>query len=214
MSVRQKVDAFFATYPLRKYEKNQTIIQAGEDPGHIFYILKGQVRQYDISPSGNKVVVNVFKAPAFMPVSWAINKTPNEYFFEAADDVSVRVASPDDVVSFLKNNPDVMFDLLARVYLGADGLLRRVAHQMGGDARSRLIFELIVASKRFGEPLTTGEVVLKFSESELGANAGLSRETVSRELNNLKKENLLRIERQKIVIPNLQKLEDNLGSEL
>ena len=49
---------------------------------------------------------------------------------------------------------------------------RRMAHLMGGTARSRLLFELINEAKRFGGRDKTGSYVLKMSESELGARSG------------------------------------------
>jgi len=138
--VANKIERFFSNYPLKHYRKGELLILADEDPKHIFHLTTGQVREYDISEKGDEIVVNVFKPPAFFPMSWAINKTPNRYFFEAAADVTARLAPPDEALAFLKTNPDVMFDLLSRLYIGSNGLLRRMAHLMGGSARSRLIF--------------------------------------------------------------------------
>jgi CRP-like cAMP-binding protein len=213
-SVAQKVEAFFGQYRPRTYRKGQILIHAGDEPEHIYNIVSGQVRQYDISYRGDEVVVNVFKAPAFFPMSWALNRTPNVYFFEAATDVELRLAPPDETVEFLRQNPDVLLDLLSRVYKGTDGLLRRMAHLMGGSAKSRLLFELIIGVKRFGEQGRDGAWFVAMHESDLATLAGMSRETVSREMRKLKESGLVKVTHQGVTIDNLAVLEAELGSGL
>jgi CRP-like cAMP-binding protein len=172
------------------------------------------VREYDISYQGDEVVVNVFKSPAFFPMSWAVAKTPNRYFFDAGSKVSVHQAPPEEAAGFIKANPDVMMDLLTRLYIGVDGMQRRMAHLMGGSAKSRLLFELIIECKRFGKPQTAGAYLININETEIGARAGLSRETVSRAMKELKKLNLIFVNKQGIVLKNLEALELKLGPDL
>lgn len=212
--IRQKIEAFFEGYTTEQFKKGHVLVQADEPLQHIYYLVSGQVIQYDISNKGVKVIVNVFKPGAFFPMSWAINQTPNNYFLETAADSKVKLAPPEAVVNFLKSNPDVTFDLVARVYSGTDGLLRRMAHLMGGSASTRLMFELIVASRRFGRPSLASSILISLHEEELANRAGLTRETVSRELIKLKKLGLVEVDRHHIRITNLAALEELLGDHL
>ena len=212
--VAQKIENFFGHYRLRHFNKGYILIYADNDPPGVFHLISGQVRQYDISSSGSEVVVNVFKPPAFFPMSWAINKTSNQYFFQASTDVSLRMAPVNDAVEFLKTNPDVMFDLLSRVYSGTDGLLRRMAHLMGSNASTRLLYELLIVCRRFGQPQPDGTYLVLISEEELARRAGLTRETISRELGKIKKMDLASVSRKGFSIKNLEKIEEQLGSNL
>jgi CRP/FNR family transcriptional regulator len=212
--VSAKVAAFFGKYPLKEFAKGEILILADENPKYIYYLIEGHVREYDISYRGDQVVVNVFKPQAFFPMSWAIAKTPNRYFFDAGEKVVVRMAPPEEVMEFAKSNPDVVLDLLTRLYSGIDGMRRRMAHLMGGSAKSRLLFELIIECRRFGKQQKDGSFLININESEIGARAGLSRETVSREMNNLKKRNLISVGRQGIILKDLDALEQNLGPDL
>lgn len=213
-SVELKVRRFFGRYPLRQCPKGQILIHAGVEPAGVFYLAEGTVRQYDISPSGVEIVVNVFQPPAYFSMSWAINKTPVRYFFETASQVSYRQAPAGETVAFIKANPDVMFDLLSRVYSGTDGLLRRTAHLMSSGARKRLLFELINTTRRFGHPYDTAAYSLEIQESDLAKLAGLARETVSRELQKLKKAGLVQIRRNNLLVKDLKALEKLLGDNL
>lgn len=210
--VAKKVEAFFATYPLGYINKGKVLIKAGHDPDGVYYLVGGQVRQYDISSRGDELVVNMFKPPAFFPMSWAINKTPNKYFFEAYTRVVVRRAPAQDVVDFLHTNPDVTFDLLARVYRGADGLLGRVAYLMDNSALNRLLYELIISCERFGKPQQDGSTTIAISETELASRIGLTRETVNRDMRALKADGLVVVSQAGITVPSVQKLRDKLES--
>lgn len=208
--VTQKIESFFNSYRLRKYAKGQVLILNGEDTNYIYYLVSGKVKQYDVSYRGDEVILNVFKPPAFFPMSIAINKAPNPYIYEAESDIEIRQAPADEVVAFIKANPDVMFDLLSRLYRGVDGMLGRMAQLMANSAKSRLMYELALEANRFGEK-KHDTYVLAINEKELGARSGLSRETVSREMHKLIAEKLVEFKGKQLVINNLPALEKKLS---
>lgn len=212
--VASKVESFFANYRARSYPKGQILIMSGDETGYVYYLLSGSVKQYDVTYRGEEVILNIFKPPAFFPMSLAINKVANPYIYEADSPVQLRLAPANEVVAFIKDNPDVMFDLLSRVYRGTDGLLGRMAHLMGSSAKSRLIYELLLEGRRFGKPASDGSCKVKITEKDLGSRAGLSRETVSRELGKLKKEKLVTTSQKDINITNVAALEKKLGQEV
>ncbi len=208
--VAKKVSDFFSSFEAKKYAPRQIIIYAGEEPKGVFFIEKGEVRQYDIADNGAEVVINTFKPKTFLPMSWAINKTPNVYFFETVNDTVLRLAPADEVVNFVKTNPDVCFDLLSRVFLGADGILKRLSYSMVGSAKTRLINELNIACQRFGEKQADGSYLLNFHEEQLATRVGLSRETVNRTLKELKSRGILSVSHKSIVVRDLDGLNQML----
>lgn len=214
MGIKDKVSTFFGQYPLQTYNKRELLLHAEEPIHSVFYIVEGRVSQYDIAPNGNEVVVNVFKPGAFFPMSSAINDIENHYFFEAGLKVQVRIVPKTEVVQFLHENPDVVFDLLSRVYRGVDGVLRRMAHLMGGDAQTRLVFELLNVTYRFGEQQPDGTIHVQLTEGDLAKHSGLARETVSRLLQDLKATGLIETSHSGISIKSTSDLEARLGTSL
>lgn len=200
----------FGQSPDSTYLKGTIITFANEEPRGVSLLVEGFVEQYDITPDGNKITVNVFKPPAFFPMSWAINKTPNTYFFEAITDVKLKTADADKTVSFLHSNPDILFDLLSRVYKGTDGLLKRLVLAASGTAINRLIFELLIEAYRFGTELEDGARLISVKQSTLAARSGLARETVSRELHKLGENSCVSLTKKGIVI-DTQELEKMLN---
>lgn len=211
--VERKIEEFFAGYELKSFDKSHILVYAGDEPPGIFNLVKGQVRQYDISDQGDKMVVNVFRPPAFFPMSWAINKTPNQYFFETATAGAYRLAPPEDAVRFLRTNPDVTLDLLKRVFLGTDVLQRRMTHLMGGSAKTRILYELLLEGRQFGQKQSDGACIIAMHVNELAARTGLSRETVSRSIAKIKDLGI-KVKPGGIEVKDLKILESALGDDL
>lgn len=184
-AVTDKLKQLFQSGTNVSYKRGEIIVSAYQAPRGVMLLGSGAVEQYDLNPAGDKVVVNIFKPPAFFPMAWAINQTENEYYYAALTDVTMKRISAAKAVSFLKANPDVMFDLLSRVYQGTDGVLRRLVLALGGSASNRLIFELLVEAYRFGIEIGGGKWRIKVTQGSLAARSGLARETVSREFSKL-----------------------------
>lgn len=207
--ILKKIRDHFANDELKKYPSNHLITLANQSPDGVSLLESGVVEQYDITPEGNKIVVNIFKPPAFFPMSWAINHTQNTYFYSALTDVELRQSDPDKTVQFLKDNPDVMFDLLSRLYKGTDALLKRLVLTARGIASNRLIFELIIEAYRFGIAIDDTKVIISIQQSVLASRSGLARETVSREMHKLEHDDLIALTKQGIIL-NLKQLEAKL----
>jgi CRP-like cAMP-binding protein len=209
-TVTDKLEQFFAAYTLRTAKPGEILIQAGDEPEGIIYLASGRVKKYDISDHGTEMVVNTYKEGAFFPMSWALNNEHNEYFYETAAKCTYRIAPPDAVVGFLKENPDVLLDLLSRVFRGAEGLTKRMAYMVGSNAHRRALFELYIACRRFGTANSDGSCSVAMHEGELAQAAGLSRETFSRELQSHKKDGKVLISRKGLTVTDMKWLEQKL----
>lgn len=201
--IQKTLDDFFTQFKHQKYKKGEILIRADDNPSGIFYLKKGYVKEYAISKKGDELVVNIFKPISFFPMSWAINNTPNMYFSEAITDLEVWRVPKDKALEFVKTNPDVLYDLLSRVYKGTDGMLTRMTYLMSGNAYARLVTELIISAKRFGNPI-------HISEKDLAASSGMTRETVSREVRILKSKGLVSFQKGKLLIKDINELEEEL----
>ncbi len=211
--VEAKVAHFFEKYRMVGFEKGEILIQADVPPTGILYLVTGQVRQYDVSSSGEQIVVNVFQPPAFFPMNWAIHRHPNHYVYEAFTPVAVRKAPVEAVLEFVRREPDVVYDLLSRVYSGVEGLQRRMVYLMENDAQKRLLMELLISAERFGEPRADGGIFIGMHEGELASRVGLARETANRALHTLKQSGLIKVTRTGIEVQNLDDIRAALRAE-
>lgn len=201
--IEQKISTFFEGFTDKRYPKGQILIFAGESPDNVYYLRSGRVSKYQVSYRGEEVVVNVFKPGSFFPMSWALNQSENKYFYKTESAVRINVAPEKEAVDFLKNNPDVMLDLLTRLYKGTEGVLGRMVQLMAGSAKSRVAYEIEIELARFGDK---GSKEIEMSETYLASRTGLARETVSREINKLKTLGIIEVQGKSIVIKDEAKL--------
>lgn len=212
--VAQKIDSFFTQYKQQTFRKGEILLRADDDPLGIYYLKAGTVKMYGISRKGDELVLNIYKPVSFFPMAWAINNAENKYYYEALTDVEGWRAPKDKTIQFIKSNPDVLYDLVSRIYRGVEGVLMRMNYLMAGSAHSRLINEIFIQAKRFGKKNKETGVELSMSEKDLAALAGMTRETVSREMKTLKDKGLVLIEKNSITITNMDQLEEELSATL
>jgi len=209
-SATVKVQAFFSAHRIKHFNKGEILLFPGDKVESVYFIEEGSVKQYSISSRGDEVIFNIFKPGAFFPMANIINDMPVKYMLEVETNANIRLAPKDEVLDFLKDNSDVLYDLLSRVYRGTEGLLGRLEQLMTSGAGSRLIYELIIEAKRFGE-VNGSAITVNLNESSLAQRAGLSRETVNREIRKLKASNLVQVKRNNLIIPDLKELEKIIG---
>lgn len=209
--ILSKLDAFFFPFPSQQFRKGELLFRAGTTPSGIYYINEGIVRRYWISENGEEITLNLYKPHTFLPMSWAIADIPNTHFYEAMTHVEAKKAPKDTVLQFLHTQPDIVYDLLRRVYIGMEGLWMHMESLTAGNSYTKLIASLVILVKRFGIQENNDVVVkLKMSEKDIANYAGMSRETASRELQKLKKDNIVSFDKGTIIVHELQTLEGML----
>lgn len=208
--VQKKIEKFFSTYKTIELKKGEILIRAFENPNKVYFLSEGSVKMYSISKSGKEFVLNVFKPVSFFPMSLAINKGENLYYFETTTPVKVKIAPFNKVISFVKEDSEVMFDLLQRLYRGVDGILLKMDYSMTSDAKSRIIIELITQAKRFGTKRGK-KYELNISVSNLANYVGLARETVSRQTRILRDKKLISFEKKNLIIHDITALKEEIS---
>lgn len=210
-NVQTKVQKFFDKYESLTFNKKELLISPNKISEGLFLLKKGTVRMYTISTKGEELTLNTFKPFSMFPMAWILNDLEDEYYYEALDKVEVQIAPKITVLKFLKNNNEVLLDLLKRIYRGLQGYFTKMEYLMMGNAAKRLLVELIIKTKRFGvkngEKLTIDR---KITESELASDIGIARETVSREIRKLTDKGLITYKKSILTIHDLPKLEDEL----
>ena len=212
-NIVKKLECFFSKFKLEEYKNGQILIQASEEPSGIFFLKKGIVKQYITSKDGLETTLNIYKPFSFFPMTWALNDSANRYSFETASKkVTVYRAPKKEVINFLKSEPEVLYDLAKRAFSGIEGLLSRMEYLMSGNAAARLIIVLIILARRFGQEQDgKTQIKLILTEKEIASQAGLARETVSREIQKLKAKNLISYNSKILTILNIDKLEEEIS---
>lgn len=211
--VQQKLEIFFGDFKSVKYKKGEVLLGFGKVPEGVFYLKKGVVRQAAVSEHGDDLTLNIFKAPSFFPMGWVMNDSQNNYQYEAMVSCEAYIAPKIKLVEFIKDQPDILFDLLKRIYWGLEGFIKRLEKLMSGSAYSRLATQLIILGKRFGIQDGDGLVInLDLTHSQLATQAGITRESTSRSIEKMEDLGLISYKNKKILIKDISALEIGLNT--
>lgn len=208
--IKRKLLSFFQDYQKVSFQKQKIVIESGKASNFTYLLTKGSVRIMSLTKSGVELTLNTFKPYSFFPIGSLINATVIEHPYETLTDCILYKAPNTKVLEFLKQNPDVQFDLLKRVFRGLDGYFQRMETVLTGDTQRRVIAEIIIYALRFGEKLDENSILIEVPHSKLASLTGLSRETVTRQIGKLKKKGILKYQGSKIKITNLNLLQDEI----
>jgi CRP-like cAMP-binding protein len=214
-SPKNKTEKFFAAYKEQRFSRGQILIFSGEISKDVFFLTSGKAKKYSTNYKGEEIILTTFKKGTFFPVSQAIHQNmPNRYYYAAETDMTAYRAPATEVYEFMMQHPDELMALLKRVYNGLDEMLGRVVTLVATNALGRVIYELVVTTRKLGTMEPSGHYFLDINERGIGARTGLTRETVNREIRKLKDAGFVEIERRGIVVKNLAGLEAKLYKEL
>lgn len=207
-SVSGKVEQFFTAYAPITYAKGDMILRAGDAPLGAYYLQKGLVRQYVISPSGDMFIVHMYKSGSFFPLTWVVNDIPNTFYFEAIEKTDLYRAPKDATITFLKKHPDVAYYTLQRILTGLHGMVTRTEHLVLDDAYTKTALFLLYLSKQFGERSESTVILTpRLVHREIAAWIGTTRETASLQLEALSRKGIITQRGRQIVVTNIDLLE-------
>lgn len=208
----KEFETFYSQFTTRYYKKGEMLIRADDDPQGIFCLKKGYVRQYTISKTGLELTLHILKPMSYFPMVWAINGTPNVYYFEALTEAEVGRAPRDQVVSFIKDKPTIIFALMSELLEDYAETLKRVEHLVFSDAYRRVISVLLYIAKHFGEKSDKGIVVdHRFTQQDIATLVGVARETASNELVKLEKKGFIKHVDHSMIFGKIEKMEAELS---
>lgn len=206
-------ETFYSQFVIRFYKKGEMLIRADDDPQGIFCLKKGYVRQYTISKTGLELTLHILKPISYFPMVWAINGTPNVYYFEALTPCEVGRAPRDQVVTFIKDKPTIIFELMSELLEDYAESLTRVEHLVFSDAYRRVISVLLYIAKHFGEKDDKNIIVRhRFTQQDIATLVGVARETASSEMIKLEKKGFIKNVNHLMLFENIKRMEAELSS--
>lgn len=210
--IQKLLYSFFKKFERRVFIKDETILKPGERK--IFFLTDGAVRMFSVSRKNSEITLNIYKKYSLFPMP-LIFDLKNKYTFDSLTKAEGYYAPEKDFKKFLDKNPDVLFDLVKRIYLGFDGFFTQLEALLLGDAFCRVITSLIVYTRRFGQK--SNDIFTfdwQLTHKQIASQTGLARESVTREIKKLQEKGLIGYSKKKLFVYDLNKLEEEYFSYL
>ena len=198
---------FFEKAVKRSFEKNAIIFSPGDPGTHIYYVLSGRIKIYNLAREGREVIYWFCTPKDFFGLAELCGGDQRTVFAEAVENSELLCVGQRHFEELIKRNPEISFALM-RVF----GSRIRKAHDtikdlVTCDVRSRVAQLLTKLGKVVGEPRGKGiELRNKFTHQEMADMIGATRTTVTEVVNEFKRQGILQYEAGKITILDSSKL--------
>lgn len=196
----------------RRYHPGQMVFMQGEELDRVCFVQSGKVKVYKTDAAGKEQIVSVFQPGDMFPHVGFFHKGAFPAHAEIVEETVLAVIPIADFERWLIRRPQVCIKLFRVMSERILDLHHRLEEQILHSSHERILMLLIRLSETYGTKKENGEIEwnTSFTNQELANMIGTSRETVSRTLAKLKKQNKLKTNAQGCLILN----KDTLYQEL
>ena len=191
------------------FERDEMIFHQGSIGSTLYIIVEGQVRIYTISEAGQEMTVRMLKTGEFFGELALLDGQPRSANVEAMRPTSTLTLQRSTFLHSINVYPSIAASVLEA--MAARLRLTTVsAEQMANlSATQRVVRQLLDLATQYGIPDgSVTHIDLHLTQDDLASLSGTTRETVNRVLASLRDQGLIRVERARVSVLQMQQLED------
>ena len=177
------------------YPRGATLFMEGERPEHVFVVKSGRIKLSVASQEGKTMILRIARAGTVLGLSATLASGPHEVTAEVIEASRVQAIPVRDFLKHLENDSDAALaatHLILKEYQAVFNDVRRLA--LPSTVAGRLASLLLEWLKdHFQSGRTERRLTVSFTQEEIAAMAGTSRETVSRVLQQFQREKIISV---------------------
>lgn len=202
------IDVFRRHGVRQTYKKNGYIIRSGDAPSGVFYIYDGLVKAYDITKYGEENLLIVRKSDEIFPLIWALTGQERSVIYQALEETVVWKISRQCFEEEILKHTDAIAPLLDMTIEMYRLHSERIINLEYRSVRERVVSFLLTMANRFGQETEEGTAIgVPLRHQDVASSVNASRETVSREIANLERKQLIINRQAYIVLHDVKALE-------
>lgn len=190
------------------YPRGVVLYAEGETPRGVHILCSGEVRLTAGSENGNEVILRVAKGGDILGLSNTMSREPHRVRAETLSACQIGFIPRLQFLQFLRAHPDASLRIVEHLSTelhDAWDQIRLVT--LASSSNAKLIHFLLAWAASHGQEFAEGiSLALYMTHEEIAQSIGVSRETVSRALAELRQENLIRFSRGHILLVDPEKL--------
>lgn len=196
---------------IKKYEKGSFVFEEGDVPDRLYVLIYGLVEVSKLTFSGKKILITTIENPGdmFAEVYMFMGKSKYDMSAQTGEESLILSISSEFFENISYNNnalaaEKIRKNLMSIFAMKAYNLSGKVRLLGCGSIREKISLYLIE------NQTPSGEIAKNPSREELADYLNVTRPSLSRELGNMEKEGIIRLDGRKIVIVSQEKLEEYL----
>ncbi|MFZ6008788.1 MAG: Crp/Fnr family transcriptional regulator, partial [Bacteroidota bacterium] len=190
------------------FNKGDYIYTDSETANEIYFVAEGRVKIFQPEPENREIVKAILSTgEIFGELALADEKTRTDVAQAMDNHTIVCKLSLEGIKKLMLDNKELSFSILKLVGFRLNKLERKIELLVFKDVRTRVVEFLKDAAEWKGKKVGTETLIITpLTHKEIGKLLGLSRQSVTGMLNELKKENLIYFDRRRILIRDITKL--------
>lgn len=190
---------------LRNVEAGQQILAHGQQATSIFALESGAVRVFHLAPTGEEVVIKLFRAPAVFGEAEALSGFPHQEYVAAVEPSRLLVMPVRAVVRLLRDEPKCAL----RALVDVSARLAIAAYNEKSLAFNPLTIRLanyLVDYAAWTNPPGTPEIRIALTQDDMAAAVGGTRRSVAKDIIAWQQEGVLERRGKSYVVRDLEAL--------
>src|SRR6267142_3237413 len=188
------------------YKKKEFIFVEGEQPNHVYFIAKGEVKTYKSNNEGKELITGLHRDGEFIGFVSLLENKPNNESAIALKESHVYMIPQQDFLTLIYTNKEIarkFISMLSSNLYEAENMLLELAYQ---SVRQRVATVLIKLDPQI-EPAHKDQPIISVARKGLSSMVGTATESLNRTLADFKEEGLIEIHDRGIRIVQRTKLE-------
>lgn len=203
------LDKFEAIGTPVQFSTGAVIFREGDNCGSVHVLCSGRVKLSATSREGRTLILKIARAGEVLGLSAALANQPFEVTAETVEPCRMKTIRRQALIDFLDRNPDASMRAarcVAQEYKAAFSEVRRLA--LPATASGRVANLLLDWSREQApENAPKGRCMMPLTHEEIASMTATTRETVTRVLGQLKRDNLIQIHGAALTVLQPQALE-------
>ncbi|MEQ8927556.1 MAG: response regulator [Fulvivirga sp.] len=198
------LESLTASYEPRLFKKKNEIFRNGDYPNHLYLVVSGKVKTLKSNEDGKELITGIYASGDFFGYEAMLEEIKHEDSAETIEDSSIIQIPKTEFFDLLYTNRDVaqrFIQMLSKNVVDREQQLIDLAYN---SVRQRTAGALLKIFEKFG---SDSNEPIKVSRDDLSNMVGTATESVIRVLSDLKDEKIIEIQSGKILIKELDKLE-------
>lgn len=201
LSEKDKNDIAFMLTPA-KIKKNGVVYRSGDKADTIYILKEGRVKIARFSANGKELAVDILEPGDIFGELVIAGEENREANAVAMEDSFVCVINRKDFEDFISKRPDLCLSITKWIGQRLRRIESRFKDMIFQDVRTRLIIIFRELARKYGVPADNGmKIAIRLSHKDLASLIGATRETVTLELNNLKKSGDILMDGKNFILP-------------
>ena len=190
----------------RRYRPGEPVFREG-DPGTALYVVEtGEVKIVLGGADGKEVVLSLLGPGEFFGDLALLDGEPRSADAVATGPTQALVLPREDFLRLLRESPSVAVNVLAALSRRLRRTDRLVHDAAFSDVRTRVTRLLVELAETRGEPVPGGVAIPRLTQSDLASMVGATRESINKCLQYYVAQGLIRHERGRLVLTNVERL--------